>query len=104
MNNIINFVEQETNIIYNQTKLGNYDIIKGHLFHYIEECFEALMAIILYTLLTNNKIDIQRIIKTSLIIGFLTFLLEIYKPNFKDNMKSGMVASLGSSIIKSTAK
>lgn len=102
MNNIISFIEQETSTIYNQTKSGNYDLIKAHILHYIEECFEALMAIILYTLLTNNKFNSRRIIKTSLIIGLITFLLEIYKPKFKDNMKSGMVTSLGSSMIKST--
>lgn len=104
MNNIVNFVEQESNIIYHQIQQGNYDVIKGHLFHYIEECFEALVSIILYTLLTNNKFEVKRVIKISLIIGFITFLLEIYKPNFKDNIKSGMVTSLGSTIIKSTGK
>lgn len=104
MNNIVNFIEQESSIIYTQSKEGNYTVIKNHIFHYIEEVFEAFVAIVLYTLLTNNKFDYKRIAKVSFIIGLITFLLEIYKPNFKDNIKSGMVSSLGSSIIKTTTK
>lgn len=105
MNNIVTFVDQESKAIYTQTQQGNYDILKGHFFHYLEEVFEAFVAVIIYTLLSNNsKFEIKRAIKVSLIVGLITFLLEIYKPEFKDTVKSGMVSSAGSNLVKISGK
>lgn len=100
MNNIRNFIQQES--IAMSTKEDKWGIIQGHFMHYMEECFEAFVAFVFYTLLTNNaKFDFYRAIRVSLIVGLLTFLLEIYKPDFKANVKSGMVASIGSGMIRS---
>ena len=77
MNNIVTFVDQESKAIYTETHEGKYDILKGHFLHYLEECFEAFVAVIIYTLLSNNtKFEITRAIKVSLVVGLITFLLE----------------------------
>lgn len=99
MNNIKNFIEQES--IAMATPEDKWRILNGHFMHYLEECFEAFVAFVFYTLLTNNaKFDFYRAIRVSLIVGLLTFSLEIYKPDFKANVKSGMVASIGSGMIR----
>src|SRR6478672_873750 len=78
---------------------GNYpgltnETFKQHLFHYLNEVFEVFISILILVSITPKKdYNIYNIIKTSLSIGLITFLIEIYNPNLKASLKSGIVGS-----------
>lgn len=85
---------------------GNYpgltsETFKQHLYHYLNEVFEVFIAIVILVSITPKKdYNIYNIINTSLSIGLVTFLVEIYNPNLKANLKSGIVGSVGNGLIK----
>jgi hypothetical protein len=96
---IIGKINGET--INGETKsIYHIDNIKFHFFHYLEECFEAFIAFVIYSLLTNNsKFELKKAIKVSLLVGLITFLLETYNPEIKKNIKTGMMGSIGSNLM-----
>lgn len=74
---------------------------KKNLLHYINEVFEVFVAILILVSITPKKdFDFYSVIKTSLAIGSITFLIEIYNPNLKANLKSGIMGSVGNGLIK----
>lgn len=72
---------------------------------YLYEVFEAFVCIMLVIMMMrfskkNFYLDIQMIIKFSLIIGFITWILEYYSKDFKESVKSGIRFTTGASLIK----
>jgi hypothetical protein len=77
------------------------EAFKQHLLHYINEVFEIFVAMLILASLTPKKdIDLLTISKLSLVMGLITFLIEIYNPHLKSNLKSGIIGSVGNSVIK----
>lgn len=46
--------------------------------HYFNEVFEAFISIVIVTLVTRHKFEIEEVVKLSFIIGSITFFLEFY--------------------------
>lgn len=86
---------------------GNYqgltnETFKQHLLHYLNEVFEIFVSMLILVSITPKKeFDIVNITKMSLSIGLITFLIEIYNPNLKSSLKSGIVGSVGNGLVKS---
>lgn len=77
------------------------EAFKQHLLHYINEVFEIFVAMVILVSMTPKKdIDLLNISKMAMIIGLITFLIEIYNPHLKSNLKSGIIGSVGNSVIK----
>lgn len=81
-----------------------FDKSKLTLENYIQEVVEALVTLIIIKLFIsfvhvksdiNNIFTIGFIIITSLIIGFITMVLEFISPALKDNVKQGIGFSAG---------
>lgn len=81
-----------------------FDQSKLTLENYIQEVVEALVTLIIIKLFIsfvhvksdiNNIFTITFIIITSLIIGFITMVLEFISPALKDNVKQGIGFSAG---------
>jgi hypothetical protein len=66
---------------------------------YLNECFEAFIAIVIIRVAIDKGFDFTKIIQASLLIGFLTFLLEYYNKDLKGNIKQGITFTAGSQII-----
>ena len=67
---------------------------------YLHEVFEALISVIIIFLVTEKNMDVLRILKLSFIIGTITFCIEYYDHEFKQNLKKGMNFSVGGSLIR----
>ena len=70
---------------------------------YLNEVLEAFIAYTIYKILTGTELSIEVLIKNvkvALILGALTFVLENYNPSYKATVKTGMIATLGSQIVK----
>lgn len=85
---------------------GNYqglsnDTFKQNLLHYLNEVFEVFVSILILVCINPKKeFDIIYITSLSFAIGLITFLIEKYNPNLKTNLKSGMIGSIGTGLIK----
>lgn len=82
--------------------LSSYNI-SVFIKRYLNEFLEAFIAYTGYGLLTNSEMSLQVLvknIKVALILGALTFVLENYNPSYKATVKTGMIATLGSQIVK----
>ena len=66
---------------------------------YLKEVFEVLVSIIIIRIAIEKEIDIYVVIKESLMIGVLTFLLEFYNPDLKHNVKNGITYTVGTQLI-----
>ena len=66
---------------------------------YIQEVFEAFIAILIIRIAIDKSIDFYRIIFVSLIIGFVTMILENYNSTFNSNLKQGITFTAGSQMI-----
>lgn len=66
---------------------------------YLNECFEAFIAILIIRIAVDKTIDIFRLIQASMLIGLLTFLLENYNKDLKSNIKQGITFTAGSQIV-----
>jgi uncharacterized membrane protein YjjP (DUF1212 family) len=66
---------------------------------YLYECFEAFVAISILRLALEKPFNFPQVIKASLIIGVLTFLLEQYDPDFKQNVRQGITFTVGSQVV-----
>lgn len=78
---------------YEENKYLNLFIV------YLNECFEAFIAIVIIRIAIDKGINMMQIIQASLMIGFLTFLLEHYDKDLKGNIKQGITFTAGSQII-----
>ena len=69
----------------------------------IREVFEAMTGLIIYKMLTSKEpFDIGLILKTSLMIGLITTVLEKYNPSYSKSVKSGALVTIGGSLIKNS--
>lgn len=76
------------------------DTIKTHTLIYLQEVLEAFSIYMVYALITNRGIDLLKAFKISFLVGLITYLAENYKPEFKQNIKTGMTVSIGSGMFK----
>lgn len=67
--------------------------------HYFNEVFEAFIAIIIITLVTRHKFDFYEVFKLALIVGTITFCLEFYDSSFKQDIKRGMIFTVGGKLV-----
>ncbi|HEY9703205.1 MAG TPA: hypothetical protein V6C58_12200 [Allocoleopsis sp.] len=70
---------------------------------YIQEFFEALLILLLYKFLIVQKVDVPILLNISwiaMVIGFITLLLEEWAPSYGKNVKNGMLAYIGTNVIK----
>lgn len=96
------FLQDKAKVIL--SNFNDQEKIKEHFIHYLEECFESFISLFVYSLLTNNNnFELIRSLKISLIIGLVTFCLELYKPKIKQNIISGIFSGIGNNILKSTS-
>jgi hypothetical protein len=66
---------------------------------YLNECLEAFIAILVIRIAVDKGFDMLKIIKASMVIGLLTFILEHYNPDLKSNIKQGITFTAGSQIV-----
>lgn len=66
---------------------------------YLNECFEAFIAILVIRIAVDKGFDMVRIIQASMVIGLLTFMLEHYNTDLKANIKQGITFTAGSQIV-----
>lgn len=69
--------------------------------YYIQEIVEALAAILIYKMLSSKEpLDYLSIFKSSLVIGAITTVLETYDSSYKTSVKNGVLATVGTIMIK----
>ena len=78
---------------------NNIENFKKHLKHYINEFFEVFIALIIIKYAMDKTIKLKEIIPMSIGIGFVTFLLELYNPNIKNNVRNGMSFTVGTQLM-----
>lgn len=66
---------------------------------YIQEVFEAFIAILIIRIAIDKSIDFYKIMIVSLAIGFVTMILENYNSTFNSNIKQGITFTAGSQMI-----
>lgn len=66
---------------------------------YISEVFEALVSVLIISLVTQKEYDIWNIVKLSFLIGTITYFIEYYDHEFKQTIKRGMTMSVGGAIL-----
>lgn len=67
--------------------------------YYIQEIFEAFVAIIVIRTAMDKPIDILKVLFESSIIGMLTFALEQYNSDYKASIASGISFTVGSQLM-----
>jgi hypothetical protein len=75
------------------------DSIKKWILIYIQEVLEAFVAILIIRIAVDKSVDLYRIILVSLVIGFVTMILENYNSTFNSNLKQGITFTAGSQMI-----
>ena len=74
-------------------------IKRSYLSLYFQEVFEAFVAILIVRIAMEKPIQIITTIWYSMLIGFLTFILEQYNPDFKSNVSQGISFTVGSQLM-----
>lgn len=78
-----------------------YDDIIEALLVLISEVIEAFIIYGLYTYLANNvEFNWSRTVKMSFVIGLITWIAQKYNPFFKQTIKSGILNSVGTGMLK----
>lgn len=67
---------------------------------YLEEFMEALIAVTVVRFLLSKGINFKETIIQSMIIGFVTFILENFSPDTKKSVKNGINLSIGTTLMK----
>lgn len=99
-----NVVEAQIDIEQqNNNKFNLYNI----LINYLQEVTEAFISIAIVKLfiMSTGKLDLDSLqildmIKLSLIIGLILYLVEFVSVDFKNNIKSGITYTTGSILLK----
>lgn len=77
------------------------EIVAEYVHKYVQEVFEALVVIVIYKLMTSKEpLDYLLILKSGLVIGVITTILESYDSAYKNSLKNGAVASIGVVMLK----
>lgn len=75
--------------------------IQKNISIYIQEVVEVFIIYFLYALLTSKEtFQPKRAMKIALIVGFITFLAELYEAEFKRTIKTGILSAIGVGMIK----
>lgn len=80
-------------------KLSDKNSIKKWMLIYIQEVFEAFIAILIIRIAVDKNVNFYKIILVSLAIGFVTMILENYNSTFNSNIKQGITFTAGSQMI-----
>jgi hypothetical protein len=84
----------------NAKELLTQELIYENINHWVGEVFEALIAVFILNLLTSQiNFTTSKILKVALIIGTLTYLIELYDTKFHSSLKSGLASNIGTRII-----
>jgi capsular polysaccharide biosynthesis protein len=67
--------------------------------HYMNEVLEAMIAIVIIRVAMDKPLVMPTIIKESIVIGFFTFILELYNPDLKTNVSQGISFTVGSQLM-----
>lgn len=70
---------------------------------YVHEVVEALVAIVVIRLAMEKDINWPKTIKASMLIGLLTYMIEQYSPDFKQNIRQGISFTVGSQLMAGIA-
>lgn len=77
------------------------EIVIEYAHKYVQEVFEALVVIVIYKLMImNGPLDYFLILKSALVIGIVTTILESYDSGYKNSLKNGAVSTIGVAILK----
>ena len=75
--------------------------VKYYFLRYINEVLESLIAYSIYSIINEgSRINVNKIIGMSMIIGLITLVLEEYNPIYKNTIKSGILMTIGSTLLK----
>lgn len=70
-------------------------------FYYAGEVVQAMIALLIYKLLTTKgPLDYYSIFHGSLVIGLITAVIEQFDPSFNRNIKSGALMTIGGNLVK----
>ena len=82
----------------NKSKERSYNLWDLFLV-YFHECVEIFVSILIIRIAMDKSVDFYRILQASMVIGFVTFMLEHYNSKFKSNVKQGITFSVGSQMM-----
>jgi hypothetical protein len=66
---------------------------------YINEVFQAFVSILIIRMALEKEIVMIKIFKASIVLGFITFILENYDKDFNTSIKQGITFSVGSHMV-----
>lgn len=94
--------KSSSSIGYQLPFIENYSYLYYTL-NYIQEVTEAFIIFVIYKYITSSskEINIMQAFKIAVLIGLFTLFLDEYNPKYKDNVKSGMIVSIGTQFVKS---
>lgn len=98
-----------------ESNLENYNYnqettdYKGYFLHflkrYFQEVLESLISLVVIKSIVSQKIlkteEFSSIFYLSLLLGFMTYILEDINPLFKTDIKRGVSSAIGGAMIKS---
>lgn len=83
----------------NQELKKNNSLIMYYIKRYIQEVFEAAMALIVLLLITKKNFTFNDMVRVSCIFGLVTLILEEYNQGYLSNMKQGFHFTIGASAL-----
>ncbi len=84
---------------FTQNKI-TYEKVKYITLRYIQEILEAFVAYTLFKLISNKQIVFSNTLRLSMVVGFVTLILEEYNTVYKNSIKNGILANIGSEFVK----
>ena len=69
--------------------------------YYLKETLEAFVVLVLYKIISKSDASYILLFQSAALIGIVTTIIENYNTDYYKNLKSGILASLGTIIIKS---
>ena len=95
-------IDKNVKINIDKIKIGDNEIENENfkiLTIYIHECIEIFISILIIRIAMEKNINITEILKSSLLIGIVISILDLFSSDFKSNVKQGITYSVGSQII-----
>ena len=94
--------DKNKSIGYRLPFIVNYSLLY-YILNFIQEVSEAFIIVIMYKYIISSSKDINigQALKIAILIGLFTLFLEEYNSKYKDNIKSGMIVSIGTQFVKS---
>jgi len=77
---------------------------KDYLYYtlsYSQEVFEVMVFYVIYTIVSiDAKLDLKRGLIVACVVGLFSVFLEEYNPKIRENLRGGMFATIGATVIK----